>query len=108
MGKRVFKRYVNGESLKDIKGHLDTQGVKPRRSKFWSLGSLNVMLRSRIYIGEYIWEDKDTKVWDYSSTDHIPLTIQRVQKQIDKNMKNKVITLGNTNPYWCYLLVIVV
>ena len=89
--KEVFKRYVNGESLKDIKGHLDTQGVKPRRSKFWSLGSLNVMLRSRIYIGEYIWEDKDTKE-KFRIT--VPPIIShslfnRVQKQIDKNMKNK-------------------
>src|SRR6056300_1926175 len=58
--KKIFSLYVQDKSLKEIKELLDLNGVKPRRGNFWSLGSLNVMLRNRVYLGEYSWTDKDT------------------------------------------------
>lgn len=89
--KKIFSLYVQGKSLKEIKELLDLNGVKPRRGNFWSLGSLNVMLRNRVYLGEYIWTDKDTG-------DVFPIVVpqiishslfNRVQKTILKNTKNK-------------------
>ena len=59
--KEIFKQYEQGKSLKDIKSILDTNGVKPRRGKLWSLGTLNTILRNRVYIGEYFWVDKETE-----------------------------------------------
>lgn len=89
--KRIFTEYEKGKSLKEIKSFLDTNGVKPRRGKLWSLGSLNVMLRNRVYLGEYRWKDKE------SGTEYpivVPKLIthslfNRVQKKIEKNTKNK-------------------
>lgn len=89
--KKIFSLYVQGKSLKEIKELLDLNGVKPRRGNFWSLGSLNVMLRNRVYLGEYSWTDKDTG-------DVFPIVVpqiishslfNRVQKTILKNTKNK-------------------
>ena len=89
--KKIFSLYVQDKSLKEIKELLDLNGVKPRRGNFWSLGSLNVMLRNRVYLGEYSWTDKDTG-------DVFPIVVpqiishslfNRVQKTILKNTKNK-------------------
>jgi DNA invertase Pin-like site-specific DNA recombinase len=95
--REIFNRYLQGHSLVDIKQYLDSEGVKPRRSKVWNIGTLNTMLRNRVYIGEYKWELKDS--YDKSvilETFHITIPklvthslFNRVQKMIDKNTKNK-------------------
>ena len=95
--REIFKRYLQGQSLVDIKQYLDSEGVKPRRSKVWNIGTLNTMLRNRVYIGEYKWELKDqfdkTQVIETFQI-IIPQLVShslfnRVQKKIDKNTKNK-------------------
>lgn len=89
--KKIFSMYEQGSSLKEIKELLDLNGVKPRRGNFWSLGTLNTMLRKRVYIGEYNWLDKETN-------ETFPIVVpqiishslfNRVQKKISKNTKNK-------------------
>ena len=89
--KRIFQMYLQNHSLKEIKELLDSRGVVPRRSKVWNIGTLLTMLKNRVYVGEYLWKDKDTGE-EFLIT--IPKIIShslfnRVQKQINKNQKNK-------------------
>ena len=89
--KKIFSMYVQGNSLKEIKEFLDLKGIKPRRGKFWSLGSLNVMLRNRVYVGEYKWTDKESgEVFPIVVPQIVSHSLfNRVQKTILKNTKNK-------------------
>ena len=87
---KIFQMYLQGISLIDIKGILDSNGVQPRRSQLWSIGPINTMLRNRVYIGEYTWVDKETEE-EFLIT--IPKIVShslfnRVQKRIKKNTKN--------------------
>ena len=88
--KKIYQMYLQGISLRNIKTFLDSEGVRPRRSKTWSLGTLNTMLKNRVYVGEYTWKDKESgelfkivlpQIISYSM-------FSRVQKQITKNIKN--------------------
>ena len=89
--KKIFQMYEGGQSLKDIKIYLDTNNVKPRRGKFWSLGTLRTILRNKVYIGEYRWVDKDTNEEFLIVTPQLisHSLFNRVQKTIEKNTKNK-------------------
>ena len=89
--KEIFKQYEQGKSLKDIKSLLDSNGVKPRRGNLWSLGTLNTILRNRVYIGEYFWIDKETEDRFHIVVPQIIThsLFNRVQKKIKKNTKNK-------------------
>ena len=89
--KEIFKQYEQGKSLKNIKSLLDTNGVKPRRGKLWNLGTLNTILRNRVYIGEYFWVDKETKDRFYIVVPPIisHSLLNRVQRKIKKNTINK-------------------
>ena len=60
--KRVFSEYLNGTPVIQIKTILDTNGISPRRGgAYWSLGTLQLMLRSTVYIGRYIYRDKKSE-----------------------------------------------
>jgi len=95
--RKIFSMYLQDKSLVQIKSYLDSEGVTPRRSKVWNIGTLNTMLRNRVYIGEYEWKLKDqfdkTKIIEtFNITTPQLVThsvFNRVQKKIDKNMKNK-------------------
>ncbi len=89
--RQIFKMYSQGTSLKDIKIYLDTNNIKPRRSKSWSLGSIHKMLLNRFYVGEHKWTDKKTE-------ETYPIVVprivthslfNRVQKKLTFNQKNK-------------------
>ena len=89
--KQLFQMYVDDKSLQEIKQLFDSKGVEPRRSKLWNIGTLLTMLKNRVYVGEYIWIDKDTKE---KFTIQVPKIVShslfnRVQKKIEKNQKNK-------------------
>tara|TARA_B100000315_G_scaffold260082_1_gene319169 strand:+ start:2447 stop:4135 length:1689 start_codon:yes stop_codon:yes gene_type:complete len=93
--KKIFQMYLQGKSLKDIKSYLDSQGIKPRRSNTWNLGTLNTMLRNRVYVGEFKWGSKDpvSKEVEETFTIVVPQIIShslfnRVQKKIKENTKN--------------------
>jgi len=100
--KKIFNLYLNDTPVIDIKSILDTNNVKPRRSKTWSLGSLNVMLRNKVYTGEYVWTDKESQeqftIIIPQIIDHS--TFNRVQKKIEQNTKNKG---NNLRMYDCLL-----
>ena len=88
--KDVFTMYLNGTPLKNIKIHLDTQGIKPRRAKLWAIGTLHKMLMNSTYTGEYVWIDKES---EESFTITVPKIIthsvfNRVQEKLQKNRKH--------------------
>ena len=100
--KKIFNLYINDVPIVDIKSYLDTNNVKPRRSKTWSLGTLLVMLKNKVYTGEYVWVDKESQeeftIIIPQIIDHS--TFNRVQKKLEKNTKNKG---NNSRMYDCLL-----
>lgn len=58
---QMFNSVAKGLSTMEIKKELDRNGVKPRRGKTWSLGSIQVVLKNRAYIGEKDFKDKELK-----------------------------------------------
>jgi len=50
--KKVFNWYDEGKTTKWIGQQLDSNGVKPRRSNLWSLGSIQSLLKNDLYIGQ--------------------------------------------------------
>lgn len=89
--KKMFEMYSQGDSLKDIKTYFDTNNVKPRRSKLWSLGSLHKMLMNKVYIGEYVWIDKKSQEEFFITVPRIVThsLYQKVQRKLTINQKNK-------------------
>jgi site-specific DNA recombinase len=49
--KQMFSLYAQGTSIQDIKGNLDSQGIKPRRSKLWNIHTILKMLKNTTYVG---------------------------------------------------------
>ncbi|MHA8062649.1 recombinase family protein [Aquirufa aurantiipilula] len=59
----VFKLYSDGVNIKEIKKRLELDGVKTRRgNEFWSLGTIQLMLRNDTYIGIDEFHDKKTGI----------------------------------------------
>jgi len=57
----VFKLYSEGVNVKGIKKQLELEGVKTRRgNEFWSVGTIQLMLRNDTYIGIDEFHDKKT------------------------------------------------
>ncbi len=88
--KKIFQMYLQGESIKNIKVFLDSQGVKPRRSKTWNLQTILKMFKNRVYLGEYTWIDKESEE-EFKIV--LPQIIShslfnRVQKKIEKNIRH--------------------
>jgi len=100
--KKIFQMYEQGISIKKIKVFLDSEGVKPRRSKTWNLHTILTMLKNRVYVGEYIWKDKESEE-EFKIV--LPQIIShslfnRVQKKIKKNIKHKG---NNSRKFDCLL-----
>jgi len=89
--KKLFSMYLQDKSLQEIKSYFDSQGVKPRRSNVWNIGTLLTMLKNRVYLGEYKWIDKESEEEFHIRFDPIisQSIFNRVQKKIDKNTKNR-------------------
>ena len=89
--KQMFSLYAQGTSIQDIKGNLDSQGIKPRRSKLWNIHTILKMLKNTTYVGDHSWFDKENKK-------HYPINVpaiithslfNRVQIEIEKNVRHK-------------------
>jgi DNA invertase Pin-like site-specific DNA recombinase len=82
----VYESYLNGWSTTEIKQHLEENNVKTRRgNSHWSLGSLQLMLRNKSYLGDVsFFEKKSKKTYHYK----IPQIIshQLFEKVQDKRM----------------------
>ena len=59
--KKIFSMYDEGKSSMNIKIFLDKQlDIKPRRSRYgWNIGTIQKMMRNKLYIGEQVWEWKE-------------------------------------------------
>ena len=59
----IYSEYSKRTPLKDIKSILEKNGVKTRReNKYWSLGSLQVLLQNETYLGTFQFVDKKTQL----------------------------------------------
>jgi len=89
--KKMFSMYMQGKSMQDIKSHLDSKGVKPRRSKLWNIGSILAILNNTVYLGEYNWVDKESlETFNIRFEPIITHSMfKRVSNRIDKNKKNQ-------------------
>ena len=50
--KKIFEWYDKGKSPTEIGIELDKNGVKPKRSKLWGIGSIQTILRNELYLGK--------------------------------------------------------
>ena len=56
--KEIFTLYANNKSQMKIKSILDENGISPRRGgMYWSIGSLNAIVKNTHYIGRYVFTD---------------------------------------------------
>ncbi len=55
--KEMFTRYEKGERIKEIKESLDERGLKTRKGKSFTVGTIGQILTNRKYIGEYKYGD---------------------------------------------------
>ena len=102
--KKIFSMYLQGKSMQDIKSYLDSNGVSPRRSQLWNIGTILTMLKNRVYLGEYQWVaggkkniDKGGEVFTIHFEQIITHSMfNRVRKKIDRNTRNKG---NNTRQY---------
>ena len=91
--KWIFKAILEGKSVKDIKLHLDRNGVKTRRTKsgLWNLGTIQKMLANESYTGVKRWFDKELqKETVYEIGQIISHSVfSRVRKEMEKRQKHK-------------------
>ena len=91
--KFIFDSYEKSKTTKEIKDHLDKEGVAPRRTKnsLWNLATLQNMLQNQSYTGIH---RQHIKKVDETFSYKVPKIINvgqfnRVQKLINKNQKYK-------------------
>jgi len=100
--KRMYKMYSEGKSVHEIRGELNENGVITRRGNpFWSLGSINKILRNSTYVGWYNYTDKKS---EETVRVEIPPIIDQiiwdlVQSRIDKFVERKHQINRTTNFY---------
>ena len=88
--KYIFETYDKGNSSKDIKDKLDREGVKPRRTKdgFWSLGTLQDMLRNNSYTGEHlVWEYERVTAYEYEKNKEDKDNYKKIGKIFKKKVR---------------------
>ena len=95
--RKMFEWYDMGKSTKWIGEQLDTNGMKPRRSKIWSLGSIQKILGNDLYIGRDEMIDNTKRGQNpkklYYQNDRLRLIdnelFYRVQQRLDRNSQVK-------------------
>lgn len=53
----VFKRYADGEAVREIRDDFNKRGIKTSRGKDFAYSSFDAILSNRKYIGEYKYQD---------------------------------------------------
>ena len=54
MVRRIYKGFLQGQSIRQIKGWLDAEGIVPRKGKEWSLSTIENILKSEKYCGDVL------------------------------------------------------
>ena len=96
---RIFNAYEEGKSTKDIKNHLDKEGVETRRTKsgLWNMVTIQKMLANRTYTGihnvhvkklERTFSFKVPKIITVSQFNRVQTLLQRNQKIKDNNKRH--------------------
>lgn len=88
--KYIFESYDKGSSTKEIKDKLDREGIKPRRTKdgFWSLGTLQDMLRNNSYTGEHlVWEYERVTAYEYEKNKEDTDNYKKIGKIFKKKVR---------------------
>ena len=52
--RRIYKGFLQGQSIRQIKGWLDAEGIAPRKGKEWSLSTIENILKSEKYCGDVL------------------------------------------------------
>lgn len=88
---KMFDMYESGDRVKDIKNYLDNSGMKSRSGKFWSMGTIQKMLRNKTYTGLHtVHLKRFDKTFSYKVPKIISVSqFNRVQRILDKNIKYK-------------------
>ena len=90
--RKMYEMYLNGRSVHDIRRLLNENQVITRRKKpYWSLGSINKILRNTIYVGWYDYTDKKMGETVRVETPVLvdPITWDSVQTRINKTQERK-------------------
>ena len=95
--RKIYELYDNGSSIKEICKYLDKNEIEPRRGKFWSNGSVLVILKNELYLGKDKMIDKITNPSKprllYFMNKELQLvdgeTFNRVQNRIQLQLKRK-------------------
>ena len=101
--KWIFKSYSEGTSTNEIKGELDIQGVKPRRTKtgLWNLVTLQKMLGNESYTGRKTFYDKELKKeFVYAIPQIISSHCMRKFKRNSKKTSRTKTTIRNITFFW--------
>lgn len=101
----IFKSYLAGASIMEIKKLLDTdalaEDIRARRSTTWNLATIEKMLRNRAYIGECSFYDKELKeTYTYRITDIIS---KRLFDDVQKLMKSRQSFKDNNKKHFSLL-----
>jgi DNA invertase Pin-like site-specific DNA recombinase len=92
----VFREYSVGTTLKEIKSILELNGIRTRRENvYWSLGSLQVMLRNETYLGFDTFVDKKTKLTIKNSVPQ--LISNKLWMEVQDRRKLKLLRKGQLN-----------
>jgi hypothetical protein len=92
----IYREYGKGTPLKEIKSILEKNGIKTRRENlYWSLGSLQVILRNETYLGFDEFIDKKTNLKIKNS---IPQIIpNKLWGEVQERRKLKLLRKGQLN-----------
>jgi DNA invertase Pin-like site-specific DNA recombinase len=88
--RKIYDWYDNDISTKEIGMSLDKNGVKPRRGKFWSFGSIQVILKNRLYIGKDEMIDNITNPQKPITLYHTNPDIQIIDNETFSRVRIKV------------------
>lgn len=79
----IFKRYAEGETIREIVNDLNARGLKTSRGCKFAYPSFNTLLQNRKYIGEYKYQDVVIPGGVPALVDED--TFERVQARMAKN-----------------------
>ncbi|MDB9898350.1 recombinase family protein [Gammaproteobacteria bacterium] len=91
--KWIFQAYEDGKSVKQLKNHLDKNGVSTRRTKsgLWNMATIQKMLINKTYTGIHTVKiDKIKREFSFKVDKIISVSqFNRVQKKISFNQRMK-------------------
>ncbi|MGD0583694.1 MAG: recombinase family protein, partial [Bacteroidales bacterium] len=92
----IYSEYAKGTSLKNIKSILEDFGIRTRRgNKYWSMGSLQVLLKNLTYLGVDQYIDKKTNL---VITNTIPQLISnKLWDEVQETRKLKLLRKNQIN-----------